>query len=101
MKERSPENRGHDACCEVSRVCHEWFTMTDLPTAVEALGVAPARQRADAYARASFARTGRAPNPSACSRPAACAGAFLARRALAKRRWSTPAAASRAATPIA
>ncbi|MGA8711593.1 MAG: urease accessory protein UreD, partial [Roseiarcus sp.] len=37
--------------------------MTDLPTAVEALGVAPARQRADAYARASFARTGARTEP--------------------------------------
>ena len=42
----------------------------------------------------------RAPSPSVSSRPAACAGVFHARRALAKRRSSIPAAALRAAIPI-
>ena len=37
--------------------------MTDLPRAVEAPGDAPARQRADAHARASFARTGARTEP--------------------------------------
>src|ERR1700758_4873032 len=37
--------------------------MTDLARAVEASGDAPARQRADAYARASFARTGARTEP--------------------------------------
>ena len=56
-------------------------------------GLAPRRER---RSRASE----RAPSPSGCSRPEACAGVFRARRALAKPQSSTPAAALRAAIAI-